>query len=108
MKIDKSWTKIRRRSWSAEFWNGLQKFLNMAKPFPNDKGFIRCPSKRCINNDSQQMDTIENHIFRFSFMKGYEVWTLHGENENDNVTANVPEQMKGYLTGMKCLMFLMI
>ena len=38
---------------------------------------------------------IENHIFYYVFMGGYEVWIYHGENENDTVTSNVQEQNEG-------------
>ena len=91
MAIDKSWTKIRRWNSSVEFWNGLQKFLQMVKPFANDRGLIRYPCNRCINNEKQQLDMIENRIFCYGFMGGYEVWIYHGDNENDTVNLNVPE-----------------
>ena len=70
MTIDKSWMKIRRRSSSNEFWNGLQNFLQMAKPFVNDRGMIQCPCNRCVNNDKHQLDVLENHIFWNGFMAG--------------------------------------
>ncbi|KAL5560845.1 hypothetical protein UlMin_037056 [Ulmus minor] len=79
MTIDKSWTTIRRRGSSNEFWNGLQHFLQMAKPFVNDRGFIKCPCRRCLNNACHQLEDLESHIFRNGFMLGYNQWIHHGE-----------------------------
>ncbi|KAL5542126.1 hypothetical protein UlMin_009836 [Ulmus minor] len=91
MTIDKSWTTIRRRGSSNEFWNGLQHFLQMAKPFVNDRGFIKCPCRHCLNNASHQLEDLESHIFRNSFMFGYNQWIHHGEP----VTANVGTTVAG-------------
>ncbi len=67
----------------------------MKRPFENDMGYIRCPCKRSINKDSQVVNIVENHIFWFDFLESYEIWTYHEENENDNVTVNVPKQNEG-------------
>lgn len=66
----------------------------MAKPFVNDRGLIKCPYNRCVNNDKYQLDVLANHIFRYGFMGGYDVWIYHGENANATVTSNVPKQNK--------------
>ncbi|KAL5574335.1 hypothetical protein UlMin_023932 [Ulmus minor] len=90
MTIDKSWTTIRRRGSSTEFWNGLQHFLQMAKPFVNDRGFIKCPCRRCLNNASHQLEDLESHIFRNGFMFGYNQWIHHGEPATANAGTTVP------------------
>ena len=87
--------KIRIRSSPVEFLNELQKFVRMAKPFANDRGFIRCLCNKCVNLARQQLDMIESHIFWYGFMGGYEVWIYHGENKNENITSNVSEQDEG-------------
>ena len=89
MTIDKSWTTIRRRGSSNEFWNGLQHFLQMAKPFVNDRGFIKCPCRRCLNNASHQLEDLESHIFRNGFMFGYNQWIHHGEPATANAGTTV-------------------
>ncbi|KAL5552411.1 hypothetical protein UlMin_002587 [Ulmus minor] len=89
MTIDKSWTTIRRRGSSNEFWNGLQHFLQMAKPFVNDRGFIKCPCRRCLNNASHQLEELESHIFRNGFMFGYNQWIHHGEPATGNAGTTV-------------------
>ncbi|KAL5560887.1 hypothetical protein UlMin_030634 [Ulmus minor] len=89
MTIDKSWTTIRRRGSSNEFWNGLQHFLQMAKPFINDRGFIKCPCRRCLNNASHQLQDLESHIFRNSFMFDYNQWIYHGEPASANAGTTV-------------------
>ena len=89
MTIDKSWMKIRRRSSSNEFWNGLQNFLQMAKPLANDRGLIKCPCNCCVNNDKYQLDVLENQIFWYGFMEGYDMWIYHGKNANAKVSSNV-------------------
>ncbi|KAL5565184.1 hypothetical protein UlMin_028348 [Ulmus minor] len=89
MTIDKSWTTIRRRGSSNEFWNGLQHFLQMAKPFVNDRGFIKCPCRRCLNNASHQLEDLESYIFRNGFMFGYNQWIHHGEPATVNAGTMV-------------------
>ena len=64
----------------------------MAKPFVNDRGFIKCPHNRCINNDRYQLAMLESHIFRYGFMACHEDWIYHGKNANATVNSNVPEQ----------------
>ncbi|KAL5548417.1 hypothetical protein UlMin_003648 [Ulmus minor] len=95
MTIDKSWTQIRKRSNSAVFWQGLQSFLQMAKPHVNDRGFIRCPCNRCINNAQHQLEVLETHIHRFGFMSDYNEWIYHGENVNAASSSNVPQPNSG-------------
>ena len=95
MAIEKRWTKIRSCSSSDEFWNGLQNFIQMAKPFANDRGLIKCPYNRCVNNDKHQLDVLGNHIFWNGFMAGNDVRICHGKNVNATVTSNMPEQNKG-------------
>ncbi|KAL5537822.1 hypothetical protein UlMin_043515 [Ulmus minor] len=69
MTINKSWTTIRRCGSSNEFWNGLQHFLQIAKSFVNDRGFIKYPCRRCLNNASHQLEDLESHIFRNGLQK---------------------------------------
>ena len=38
---------------------------------------------------------LENHIFRYGFMVGYDVWIYHGKNANATVSSNVPKQNEG-------------
>ncbi|KAL5573640.1 hypothetical protein UlMin_023237 [Ulmus minor] len=89
MTIDKSWTQIRKRSNSTVFWQGLQSFLQMDKPHVNDRGFIRCPCNRCINNAQHQLEVLETHIHRFGFMSDYNEWIYHGENVYAASSSNV-------------------
>ncbi|KAL5565737.1 hypothetical protein UlMin_028901 [Ulmus minor] len=89
MTIDKSWTQIRKRSNSTVFWQGLQSFLQMAKSHVNDRGFIRCPCNRCINNAQHQLEVLETHIHRFGFMSDYNEWIYHGENVYAASSSNV-------------------
>ncbi|KAL5569490.1 hypothetical protein UlMin_026065 [Ulmus minor] len=89
MTIDKSWTTIRRRGSSNEFWNGLQHFLQMAKPFVNDRGFIKCLCRRCLNNASHQLEDLESLIFRNGFMFSYNQWIHHGQPATANAGTTV-------------------
>ena len=95
MTIDKSWTTFRRRGSSSEYWNGLQKFLQMAKPFINDRGFIKFPCNCCLNNASHQLEDLESHIFRYGFMFGYNQWIYHGEPATTTGGTIVPEPSGG-------------
>ncbi|KAL5563417.1 hypothetical protein UlMin_033164 [Ulmus minor] len=56
----------------------------MVKPFVNDRGFIKCPCRRCLNNASHQLEDLESHIFRNGFMFGYNQWIHHGEPATAN------------------------
>ena len=94
-EIDKSWTQIRKCSDSTMFWQGLQSFLQMAKPHVNDRGFIRCPSNRCINNVKHQLEVLETHIHRFGFMSDYDEWIYHGKNVNVAGSSDVPQLNAG-------------
>ena len=95
MTIDKSWTTIRRRSLSSEYWNGLQKFLQMAKPFVNDRGFIKYLCIHCLNNSSNQLEDLESYNFRYGFMFGYNQWIYHGEPATVTGRMTVPEPSRG-------------
>ncbi|KAL5580793.1 hypothetical protein UlMin_013235 [Ulmus minor] len=61
----------------------------MAKPFVNDRGFIKCPCRRCLNNASHQLEDLESHIFRNSFMFGYNQWIHYGEPATANAGTTV-------------------
>ncbi|KAL5569773.1 hypothetical protein UlMin_026348 [Ulmus minor] len=61
----------------------------MAKPFVNDRGFIKCPCRRCLNNASHQLEDLESHIFRNGFMFGYNQWIHHGEPATANAGTTV-------------------
>ncbi|KAL5562930.1 hypothetical protein UlMin_032677 [Ulmus minor] len=67
----------------------------MAKPHVNDRGFIRCPCNRCINNAQHQLEVLETHIHRFGFMSDYNEWIYHGENVNAASSSNVPQPNSG-------------
>ena len=67
----------------------------MTKPFANDRGLIKCPCNRCVNNDKHQLDVLKNHIFRYGFMVSYNVWIYHGEHVNVTVSLNMPKQNEG-------------
>ncbi|KAL5569485.1 hypothetical protein UlMin_026060 [Ulmus minor] len=67
----------------------------MAKPHVNDRGFIRCPCNRCINNVQHQLEVLETHIHRFGFMFDYNEWIYHGENVNAASNSNVPQPSSG-------------
>ncbi|KAL5565406.1 hypothetical protein UlMin_028570 [Ulmus minor] len=62
----------------------------MAKPFVNDRGFIKCTCNRCLNNASHQLQDLESHIFRNGFMFGYNQWIYHGEPASANTRTTVP------------------
>ena len=63
----------------------------MAKPHVNDRGFIRCPCNRCINNVKYQLEVLETHIHQFGFMSDYDEWIYHGENVNMAGNSDVPQ-----------------
>ena len=67
----------------------------MAKPHVNNRGFIRCPCNRCINNVQHQLEVLETHIHRFGFMSDYNEWIYHGENMNAAGSTNVPQPNSG-------------
>ena len=67
----------------------------MAKPHVNDRGFIRCPCNRCINNVQHQLEVLETHIHRFGFMSDYNEWIYHRENVNAASSSNVPQPNSG-------------
>ncbi|KAL5581544.1 hypothetical protein UlMin_013986 [Ulmus minor] len=61
----------------------------MAKPFINDRGFIKCPCRRCLNNASHQLEDLESHIFRNGFMLCYNQWIHHREPATANAGTTV-------------------
>ena len=67
----------------------------MAKPHVNDRGFIRCPCNRCINNAQHQLEVLESHIHWFGFMSDYNEWIYHGKNVNVASSSNVPQPNSG-------------
>ena len=67
----------------------------MAKPFVNDRGFIKCPCSQCLNNVSHQLENLESHIFQYGFMLGYNQWIYHGETATVTGRSTVPEPSAG-------------
>ena len=38
-----------------------------------------CPCSHCKNLKAHADSTVQSHLIRYGFVKGYTVWTLHGE-----------------------------
>src|SRR3954470_19625695 len=92
MTIDKSWIKLANRR-SLEFQDGLKQFVERARNYVNEQGCVSCPCNRCNNFDTQTINIVEWHIFRYGFQQRYETWVYHGEHvipsiNEDLSTAN--------------------
>lgn len=79
MTIDKSWTRIRNRSSSSEFFTGLNAFIERCRDHLNDQNRCRCPCQKCDNHEWGTLVDIGNHILRWGFNTAYKTWRFHGE-----------------------------
>ena len=78
MTIDKRWTTLRNRN-SDEFWDGLNKFIEIIKDQADIDGLVRCPCGDCLNMLFHTPNTIHAHIYRKGFQQSYQQWIYHGE-----------------------------
>src|SRR5688572_16234930 len=81
MQMDRQWMYNTDRQ-TKKFVDGLHYFLEVAKANRLENGFICCPYFQCSNKKDYShasWGTIHSHLFRYSFMPNYLVWTKHGE-----------------------------
>jgi hypothetical protein len=96
MQMSRAWMYADRRS--GDFIKGVHSFLNVAEANKRN-GFMCCPCGVCQNEkDNPSSKTLHIHMFRFSFMFGYNYWTKHGErgvmmedNDEEENNDNYPE-----------------
>ena len=87
MSIDKTWTTMPPNC--EEFWKGLDSFVERVESYIDSKGQIRCPCRRCLNNNFMDIPTMKNHISRFGFCQRYVTWVYHGESRTPPIVNDV-------------------
>ena len=78
--MDKSWINLSNRL-CDEYWRGAVKFLEVAARHVNSEGEIRCPCRRCVNQEWLKLNRVEAHIIDNGFNPNYTVWVYHGEKD---------------------------
>jgi hypothetical protein len=68
---------------SREWVDKTNKFIEHAFSLSNT-GIMRCPCSMCRNGLSHDKKKVSVHIYRFSYMPGYEVWVHHGDEVPEN------------------------
>ena len=68
MTIDKSWIFENDR-FSDRYWNGAMAFLERAKNYMNEDGFVSCPCINCLNVTMQTLPVVEAHIIDKGFSR---------------------------------------
>jgi hypothetical protein len=75
---------------TTEWMNKTQEFIDRAFSGPPDEG-VKYSCSRCRNTLRQDKRTLTLHIWKFSFMTSYEVWTHHGETVHQRTTSVAEE-----------------
>jgi len=76
--MDRSWITASRIS--DEYENGVKEIIQFTKR--NGVGVNKkyyCPCVNCVNVIGQDIELIQEHVLRDSFLKSYTIWTWHGE-----------------------------
>ncbi|XP_026432445.1 uncharacterized protein LOC113329835 [Papaver somniferum] len=84
--IDKSWVEERDKL-SDKYLEGVASFIQMTKNYLSSKNeeLCTCPCKKCVNrNPPTSLAEIENHLFTNGMAGSYNIWVLHGEEDNPN------------------------
>jgi hypothetical protein len=68
---------------SREWVDKTNKFIEHAFSLSNT-GIVRCPYSKCRNGLCYDKKKVSIHIYRFSYMPGYEVWVHHGDEVSEN------------------------
>ncbi|KAL6520573.1 hypothetical protein OROMI_032133 [Orobanche minor] len=105
MYTDRNWMLMgKRKRKSAEYENGVQHFLNSAysnEDFVED-GNIKCPCCECKNRFFKSRGTVELHLKKYGFVRGYDRWTNHGEGvEFQSTDVSSSEFVNQVHTGME-------
>ena len=68
-------------AFSEEYIKGVKKFISRGSRYAMNRNHvgIRCPCKKCLCDKFGDESYLEDHIFRYGFMRDYEVWIFHGE-----------------------------
>jgi hypothetical protein len=102
MQMSHPWMYGDRRT--SAYREGVHSFRDAAEANKHGGGFMFYQCVECRNEkDHASSRVIQSHLFRSSFMFGYNVWTKHGErgvmmedddeeeNDNDNCRSIFPE-----------------
>ncbi|GJN35014.1 hypothetical protein PR202_gb23738 [Eleusine coracana subsp. coracana] len=58
---------------------------------------ILCPCRVCVNSFWRYASEVREHLICYRFLKGYRIWTLHGESSSSSVNngnVDFPEVME--------------
>jgi hypothetical protein len=75
---------------TREWMNKTPEFINCTFSVPANQG-VKCPCNKCRNALCEDKKTLTPHLYKYSFMPDYEVWTHHGESDHQR-TASVAEE----------------
>ena len=77
--MDKHWMQLSSR-FLPEYVQGVEDFINFARPKANRIGRIRCPCKMCTNRDFKDINVVRKHLLLKGIDKKYTRWVHHGED----------------------------
>ncbi|KAM7251440.1 hypothetical protein ACFE04_023323 [Oxalis oulophora] len=77
--MEKIWIESSRTS--KTYRDGAQSFINFAR-VSAVRGEIKCPCLRCCNRKWLNIDIVHKHILSNGFVRGYTIWSLHGEQQS--------------------------
>ena len=78
--MNKSWINLSNCS-CDEYWRRTEKFLEVAACHVNSEGEIRCPCRRCVNQEYLKLNIVEARIIDSGFNPNYTMWVYHGEKD---------------------------
>jgi len=78
------------RRGSANYLDGVERFLNFAFTNLPSNGKIPCPCVKCVNHFILDRESVFGHLICNGFLHGYREWIFHGESigENSNNPTN--------------------
>ncbi|XP_042950382.1 uncharacterized protein LOC122282501 [Carya illinoinensis] len=86
--MDKNWMHVPNRFTSAEYSEGVNKLLIMARAHAPESTTFRCPCRRCRNNLFLPINEVEDHLFMNGIDPSYTHWIFHGEGESWSVNSS--------------------
>jgi len=75
--MDRDWINLPRIS--AEYENGVEKFIKFAQRYEGRSVKFRCPCVNCLNGRKLNATQVREHLICDGFLRSYTIWTWHDE-----------------------------
>jgi hypothetical protein len=86
MARDRSWMDRFRDS--VEWQTGMKEFLDFAFDGADGDTTVPCPCRKCLNNCPRKRRDVHLHLLHHGMDPTYTRWIYHGEESDDEGSAN--------------------